>query len=505
MSLAIKLLAAAKGRGNDDGVEVQAQVAQGVVVGRQEGDLAVFRGIPYAVAPVRFGAPQPPPAWSGQRPARAFGPPPPQSGVVGDSESDGNDWLTVNVWSPDLTGSLPVMVWIQGGGYLFGTSGLPEYDGSRLAADGVVVVTFNYRVGFEGFGFIAGSPTNRGLLDQVAALTWVRDNITAFGGNPRQVTVFGQSAGAGCLAALLVMPRAQGLIHRAIVQSMPGAFFTPALAEDVTTAVAGELGCAPKELAELDPSMLTLASDAVLGDMARHGDRWGRAAYAGIPYAPIVDGDTLPSTPWQGLDGSIDLIVGHTRHEQRLLTLMAGHLGMVTRAQCDESLAVFAPDPERYRDLWPDREECHEVVRSDWLFRMPSLKLAEAQVAAGGRAFLYELTWPAPGMGGAVGACHGLDVPLVFGNLTAGATAMLIGEPSAQAYALSEQMRSSWTRYAATGDPGWSPFDGTTNGAVRVFDVEPSVTTYPEADSRQIWASIVDLGALDLASAPVED
>jgi len=481
-------------------VEVQAQVAQGVVVGRPEGSLAVFKGIPYAVAPVRFSAPQSPSDWSAPRPALAFGPAPPQSGVADDSDSDGNDWLTANVWSPGLTGSLPVMVWIQGGGYLFGSSGLPEYDGSRLATDGVVVVTFNYRVGFEGFGFIDGSPMNRGLLDQVAALEWVRDNIAAFGGDPAQVTVFGQSAGAGCLASLLVMPRARGLIHRAIVQSMPGAFFTPALAEDIAAVVAGELYCTPRELADVDPELLTLASDSVLGDMARHSDRWGRTAYAGIPYAPIVDGDILPTTPWQGIDGSIDLIVGHTRHEQRLLTLMAGDLGAVTRAQADESLTVFAPDPDRYRDLWTDPEECHEVVRSDWLFRMPSLKLAEAQVAAGGRAFLYELTWPAPAMGGALGACHGLDVPLVFGNLTVGATAMLIGEPTPKAHTVSEQLRTAWTQFAITGDPGWDSFDGTANGAVRVFDVEPNVTTYPEAESREIWSSIADLGVLDLTS-----
>ncbi|GAB3878208.1 hypothetical protein GCM10029964_028550 [Kibdelosporangium lantanae] len=159
-----------------------------------------------------------------------YGPPPPQSGLFGmDALADTADdnWLTVNVFTPDLGGNLPVMVWIQGGGYMFGTSGLPEYDGNRLALDGVVLVTFNYRTGIEGFAQFAGAPANRGLLDQVAALEWVRDNIAAFGGDPGQVTVFGESAGGGSVACLLAMPRANGLFHRAIVQSMPGAFFTP--------------------------------------------------------------------------------------------------------------------------------------------------------------------------------------------------------------------------------------------------------------------------------------
>lgn len=153
-------------------MEVEVRVAGGAVRGETVGDLVVFRGIPYAALPVRFGAPQHARAWDGVREATRFGPPPPQSAMfaLGDGGDTGDDWLTVNVWSPDLGGALPVMVWIQGGAYLFGTSGLPEYDGGVLARDGVVVVTFNYRVGLEGFGHVEGLPANRGLLDQVAAL-----------------------------------------------------------------------------------------------------------------------------------------------------------------------------------------------------------------------------------------------------------------------------------------------------------------------------------------------
>ncbi len=477
-------------------MHIDVEVEGGVVRGAVESDLAVFRGIPYAAHPVRFGAPEPAAAWVGVREATTFGPPPPQSGAFGmDTLADeGDEWLSVNVWSPDLSGRSAVMVWIQGGAYAFGMSGLPEYDGSNLAHGGVVVVTFNYRVGLEGFGYVAGTPANRGLLDQVAALEWVQRNISAFGGDPDRVTVFGQSAGGGSVAALLAMPRAAGLFQRAIAQSVPGTFFTPELAADITRACAAELGVEPAGLITMDPRMLPAAGDAVAATMGQFTDRWGRAAHGLIPFAPVVDGDVLPTTPWRGLTGRVALMVGHTRHEQRLLTGLSGMLGMITEAQAVETARIFGPDAQRYQHAFPDPEELYEVVRSDWLFRMPSLKLAEAQLAAGGTAYLYELTWPAPGLGGVFGACHGLDVPLVFGNLTAGQPAMLIGDPTPEAVALSEQMRSAWTAFATDGDPGWPGYD---TGSTRLFDVEPVVTAYPEQISRQIWQDYPEV--LDLA------
>lgn len=477
-------------------MRIDIGVTGGIVRGAAEAELAVFRGIPFAAPPARFGAPEPVRAWAGVREATRFGPPPPQSATFGMDAfaEEGDDWLTLNVWSPDVTGSLPVLVWIQGGGYTVGLSGLPEYDGSRLARDGVVVVTFNYRVGLEGFGHVDGTPANRGLLDQVAALEWVRVNIAAFGGDPGLVTVFGQSAGAGSVAALLVMPRAAGLFRRAIAQSVPGAFFSPALAADIAGACAAELGLEPAELPGVDPMLLPVAGDAVAAKIEQFAGRWGRAAHAGILFAPVVDGDVLPTTPWLGITGSVDLMVGHTRHEQRLLSLVSGVLGEVTEAQAAETAAVFAPDPQRYRAAYPAPEDLYEAVRSDWLFRMPSLHLAEAQVAAGGRAHLYELTWPAPGLGGGLGACHGLDVPLVFGNLDAGQPALLIGDATSEAEALSSEMRRAWIAFARTGDPGWPTYD---TGTMRLFDVETTDGTYPEQVSRQICQdcpTVLELG-----------
>ena len=379
------------------------EVTGGIVRGKTEGELTVFRGIPYASLPVRFGAPQPVVRWRGVREATRFGPPPPQSGAFGMDAADegarGDEWLTANVWSRDVAGRLPVMVWIQGGAYTFGMSGLPEYDGSTLARDGVVVVTFNYRVGLEGFGHVGGKPVNRGLLDQVAALEWVRDTIGAFGGDPDRVTVFGQSAGGGSVAALLAMPRAVGLFHRAIVQSAQGTYFTPRLAADIARACAAELGVEPVELPTVDPWLLPIASDAVAATIGQFASRWGPAAHAPALFAPVVDGTVLPTTPWRGLTGSVELMVGHTRHEQRLLTALSGLLGEITEEQAAEAAAVFGPDPQRYRESFPDPEELYEVVRSDWLFRMPSLHLAEAQLEVG---------WPGtPLRADLAGARHG--------------------------------------------------------------------------------------------------
>jgi len=483
------------------------RTAAGTLRGSWEKGVAVFRGIPYAEPPIgelRFAAPRPARDWDGVREAVSFGPPPPQAAAFGMdaiSGEAGDDWLTVNVWSPEPgpAARLPVMVWIHGGAYSIGMSSLPEYDGGRLARDGgVVVVTFNYRVGIEGFGHIEGAPANRGLLDQVATLAWVRDTIGAFGGDPACVTIFGESAGGGSVAALLAMPRAAGLFRRAVAQSAQGTFFSPDLAADIASACAAELGLRPTaaDLSTVAPSRLSGAGDAIGATMAGRAPRWGRVAYRSIPFSPVVEAGSLPVTPWQALaDGAgrdVDLLVGHTRDEQRLFTALDGLLGEVTEEQAETALRTLAPDPDgarRYREGFPSAGpgELHELVNSDWAFRMPTLHLAEAQAAAGGHVHVYELTWPAPGMGGILGACHGLDVPLVFGNLDRGLPAALIGaSPDPEAEALSGRMRAAWTSFAAGGDPGWMPYDSEQR-LVQLFDTRPAVAPYPEETSRRIW------------------
>ncbi|MFB7086836.1 carboxylesterase/lipase family protein [Streptomyces sp. NPDC056296] len=482
------------------------RTAAGSVRGRAEDGLTVFRGIPFAEPPVgeaRFTAPRPARPWSGIREAYAFGPPSPQdAGVAGPpaAHPEGDDWLTVNIWTPepDPAARRPVMVWIYGGAYKFGHSGSPGYDARRIAADGdLVVVTFNYRVGMEGFAHIEGAPANRGLLDQVAALEWVRDNITAFGGDPDLVTIFGESAGAGSVASLLAMPRAAGLFHRAIAQSVPGTFFSDELARDVGTVLAAELGLRPTvaDLAAVDPAELVKAGQTLAPRMPQYVDRWGQAAPTVTPYSPVVDGDVLPVTPWQalasGASRDVDLVVGHNRDENRLFTAMAGKLGQITDERASKALRLYAPGGEAaYRAAYPDASanDLYERVQTDWLFAMPSLHLAEAHLAGGGRAFVYELTWQAPANDGVLGACHALDVPLLFGTFQADLGLLLFSgtEPSPEALALSSRFRSSWTAFARTGDPGWPAYD-TERRLVQVLDAEPAVAPYPEEASRRLW------------------
>ncbi|CAM5705415.1 Carboxylesterase [Streptomyces alboniger] len=501
----------------------EVRTVAGAVRGRAEGGLAVFRGIPFAAPPVgeaRFQAPRPPETWDGVRDAYAFGPPPPQDaaglgeGLPPEVPLD-DDWLTVNVWTPDPDPAArrPVMVWIYGGAYKLGHTGSPGYDAHRIARDGdVVVVTLNYRVGIEGFTLIEGAPANRGLLDQVAALEWVRDNITAFGGDPGQVTVFGESAGGGSLAALLAMESASGLFRRAIAQSVPGTYFSEPLARDIATAIAAEAGLRPTaaDLSTIAPHRLTSAGSALGAKMLQYVDRWGQAAPTVTPFSPVVDGEVLPSTPWEALKAgaarNVELVVGHNRDEFRLFLAMSRQLGKITEEQAKGALRMFAPGAagvpgaagesgtagqsgeDRYRAAFPDASpgELFERVQTDWLFAMPSLHLAEAQVAGGGRAHVYELTWSAPALGGAMGACHGLDIPLLFGTFGADLGLLLFaGEVTAEAEALSARFRQCWTAFARTGDPGWPAYD-TEARLVQVLDAEPQVRAYPE-ESRRLW------------------
>jgi para-nitrobenzyl esterase len=291
----------------------------------------------------------------------------------------------------------------------------------------------------------------------------------------------------------MAMPSAAGLFQRAITQSVPGVYFGETLATDIAAAIAGQLGLPPsaRELALLSPSGLNDAADAVAGSMTAN-PRWGHASHVQTPFAPVVDGEVLPSAPWEALAGGaasgVELIVGHTRDEYRLIMALTGRLGEITAEQADAALRLLAPDPDAYRAAYPaaGAERLYELVHSDWLFRMPSLRLAEAHHRHG-PTYLYELTWNAPGMGGeTLGACHGLGVPLTFGTLDAGAAAFLIGEPTPESSALSTRVRAAWTAFAATGDPGWPAYDPSERHTW-IIDTDPAVGPYPEETSRRLW------------------
>ena len=374
------------------------------------------------------------------------------------------------------------------------------------ARAGVVVVTANHRVGVDGYAELGGAQPNRALLDQMAALRWVQEEIRAFGGDPARVTVFGESAGAGAIAALMVMPLAKDLFSQAIVHSMPGTYFSPDLARGISrrthrTPGVEAHGGRPRRCA---------ARTAPRGDCPELHRRMPSVNVWG-PFSPVVDGEMLPTDPWTGLASGaghdVPLLVGHNRDEWRLFLVLDGLVGAVTDDMAREAMELFGPghDPaRRMREAYPDAtaEELYVIAKSDRMFRIPSLHLAAAHTAGGGRSHLCELTWPAPAAGGVFGACHGLDVPLVFGVLDQGLAIQLLGAPPvADAAEVSAQMQSSWTTFALDGNPGWAPYDEHQR-ATRIFDIgeHGGIHTYPEEKSRQLWLEYPDRGARPLAA-----
>ncbi|MFJ8477251.1 carboxylesterase/lipase family protein [Kitasatospora sp. NPDC094011] len=480
-----------------------AHTTEGTLRGRLDRGLAVFRGVPYGrppVGPLRFAAPVPPERWDGVRDAFEFGPVVPQSGPLTAEPTTGTDWLTLNVCTPDPgTAGLPVLVWIHGGGFMSGTAGDPLYDPTELARAGLVVVAVNYRVGAEGFALLDGVPANRAFLDQVAALEWVRRNIAAFGGDPDRVTVAGQSAGASSVAALLTMDRARGLFRRAVAHSVGGNLATPALATEVTAALAKQVGTAPTAaaLAEVDPWRLAAAVTELNATLPEHLPRWGRLAQAGVTTVPVVDGEVLTEEPWTALAAGraagTELLVGHTRDEFRLFAVLAGRHGGYTEPEARTALDQLAPrpaGPDAYRAALPGAtpEDLLTAVTSDALFRMPSLHLAEGNAAAGGTSYLFELAFPAPGMGGLLGACHGLDIPLAFGTLDSPPARPFLGEPpTPETVEVSRELRQAWIDFVTTGNPGWARYEPQQQ-LTRVLDAPSETVRYPEQASRTIWA-----------------
>ncbi|GAA0371153.1 carboxylesterase family protein [Microbispora corallina] len=453
----------------------------GRVRGQDLGGVVSFKGIPFAAppeGPLRFRPPAPAAAWDGVRECAAFGtaPPqlPPRPGVppVWRPE-DGLDCLTLNLWTPGLgAAGLPVVVWLYGGLWKHGSSGMPQYDGATLAASGVVVVTVNYRVGFEGFGHIPGVPDNRGLRDQIAALEWVRRNVAAFGGDPGRVTVAGQSAGAASAVLLAGAPAAAGLVRRVIAQSVPAGLRGAAEAEAVTAAVAAAAGVPPtwEGLAALPPEAILAVQDAPLA-----GDAGPMTAFG-----PVVDGDLVTGAPWQAVLAAreVDLICGFT-HEEYL-----GHGPLPDPSTPPEAVAAALRLGDgaaaAYREALGG--EAVLAMLSDALVRMPSLRTAEAHARAGGRTWLYDFAWRGP-----AGAGHGVDVPFVFGDGGSRFAARVLGSPPPAGFApLSARVRASWAAFAATGDPGWPRYD-LDRRRTRIWDDDPHDADDPLAVSRRIW------------------
>ncbi|MGI9009126.1 MAG: carboxylesterase/lipase family protein [Streptosporangiaceae bacterium] len=489
------------------------QTKYGLLRGQARDGVVSFLGIPYAASPtgaLRFQAPVPPQPWDGLRDAFEYGPtppkpdyPPPFDTLFAEPNVAGEDWLNLNIWTPDAAlasmgaADLPVMVWIHGGAFANGNSAIPLYDGHSFARDGVVLVSLNYRLGVDGFALLPGAPANRGLLDQIAALEWVRDNIAAFGGDPGNVTVFGESAGAMSVITLLAMPGAAGLFGKAVAQSGAAqAAAVPADAALVTAELGQALGIDGEltagRLARVGRGRLIAGQAAVRDALAASADpaRFGPSIVAStMPFIPVIDGDSLPEHPLASIAGGsgaeVTLMIGTNSDEFRTFLVPSGMAATVTdEVLASMGAAIGAPPGvlSAYRASRPEARpgDLLAALLTDRFFLLPAIALAQARPEGRARTYFYEFAWQHP----QVGAGHGLDVPFVFDNLAAPGAELVAGPDAPPG--LAQEMHQAWIRFARTGDPGWPAFDQSL--PVRVFDEDGGgVRVDPHAVERAAW------------------
>lgn len=498
---------------DDSAQGMTVSTESGAVEGFTADGVSAFLGVPYAAPP--FGAnrmrpPQPVQPWSGTRPATHYGPtvpkgdyPPQYQPLFPEVVIPGEDCLNLNVWTPDpgATG-LPVLVWIHGGSFMNGSGSIGQYDGSAFARDGIVCVTINYRLAAEGFLYLGDDAANLGLLDQLAALRWVRDNIAAFGGDPARVTVAGESAGAMSVATLLSMPMADGLFAQAITQS--GAAAHTLSADEgrlVGRYLAEALGVAASREAIKQVPLDTLvraASDLVVEvQTAPDPAKWGRLALSLLPFAPVVDGILVPEPPLEamaaGRGANVPLLAGSNRDEARLFLVAPDTIDQVDEVTLSATAAAYSLTPDAlavYRANRPDASpgDVLAAVITDWFFQIPAIRVAEARAATGhAKTWVYRFDHPDAGSNHRFGACHAVEIPFVFGTIAREDGRPLIGDTPSQAVA--DTAHDTWVSFIKNGTPGWATYtlDSRSTGLLteKINEVND-----PARDERLLWSTI---------------
>ncbi|MGI9431740.1 MAG: carboxylesterase/lipase family protein [Myxococcota bacterium] len=504
------------------------ETGQGRLVGSENKGILLFRGVPYAQPPVgkrRFRPPEPPEPWAGERDASETGASAPQSGAlpgpvgrfVGAGSRRSEDCLYLNVWTPGLDDARrPVLVWIHGGAFVLGSGSVPLYSGRRLANRGdVVVVTINYRLGALGFlhlDLLRGDTTgasNLGIRDQVAALRWVREHISEFGGDPENVTIFGESAGGMSVGSLLGVPEAREHVHRAILQS--GAAHNVSSAERASRVAEVFLEEVGLPTSTGDGDLERLPVEQILSAQAAAARKLG-IIHGTLPWQPAVDGGFLPDQPLAqvraGHAAKIPLLIGTNRDEWKLFSF----LDRATQRMDDDALRRrverLVPKNDDDGVAWADRAiEVYRTARagrsrspvalwnaiqSDRVFRYPAQRLAELQAEHQPQTFKYLFEWT-PRLGGRrVGACHALEIPFVFGTLRHPLVRPVLGTGS-EARGLSRSMQESWLSFARSGRPEavelpeWEPYEPGRR-ATLVLGQRSHVAFAPAEDERRFWS-----------------
>ncbi len=503
------------------GGELVLEAPVGALRGTWEQGVARFCGIPFAAAPtgeLRFRPPQPLPPWSGVLDARDFGAVSPQNPSMidalfgGEPERWDEDCLHLNVWSasPEPTSSLPVMVWIHGGGFEIGSGSSPLYDGTTFARSGVVYVSINYRLASLGFlelgrldADLAGSG-NVGLLDQVAALKWVRDNIASFGGDPANVTVFGESAGAMSTSLLMVMPEARGLFHKVVAQSGSViATRSPEVADADAEEFLGLLEVDSIAALRDVPAKRLLAAGASLSAtrladpetvLARYGN-----PLAFLGFRPVADGTTVPTDPLarvaSGAAVGVPLLVGTNRDEWNLFGLAGAQAQSIDRLM--EGFKVLSDEPEvalqMYQAGHPDATpaQLESALFTDVVFGVPASDLADAQ-AGHAPVWQYRFDWPSPAFGGLLGAAHAVEIPFVFDIVHDPRIQVLLGAEAPTE--LAHAMHAAWVSFARDGAPDIEGHDWPERAAgdrpVLCLDETIGLQEDPYGDIRAHWSML---------------
>ena len=445
----------------------------GKMHGSKENGLVIFKGIPYAEPPIdelRFSPPVAKKPWDDVLEATRYGSCAYQGytqleDFTGKLKPESEDCLNLNIWTPNVDNKgRPVMFWLHGGAFIFGGGVDPMYDGSTLARRGdVVVVTINYRLGALGYLYIPGVTANVGQLDQILALKWIQDNIELFGGDPNNITIFGESAGGYSVVALAAMPAAKGLFQRIIAQSAPA--IDPKVTKKPTKTLMRTLGIDKGDintLRKLSPKKIIEAQNKLSAHDPTNL----------LAFRPLIDGETLPIHPLKAFKNGdckdIEFMIGTNLDEAKLFTALSPEISKMNKTDGEKLLIGFLGrlgldftkskamidtyKQAREGKYSTEPKEVMNALLTDYIFRISTIRLLEAQSKHQPNTYNYLFTWPSPAFNGDLGACHALELPFVFNTLKNSAFQEFVGK-SPDLNAISHKVMDAWIAFARSGNP----------------------------------------------------